>query len=146
EPLSVVLQAQAAASGGQHAFGHAPEDALALAATLEAAAMIGALEQCCALSIEHANTRMQFGRQIGRFQAIQAHIARMASEAAAARAAVEHAAKALGQPGSLYWAAIAKSRASEAAGKAAAHAHQVHGAIGFTREYALQRHTRRLWT
>ena len=42
--------------------------------------------------------------------------------------------------------ACAKLRANQAAGEAASIAHQVHGAIGFTREYDLQRFTRRLWS
>lgn len=123
-----------------------PGQPLALAATLEAAAIVGALEKICALSIDYANTRRQFGRPIAKFQAVQALVARLASEAAAARAAVEHAATVVGGPGALFWAGIAKARASEAAGKSAAYAHQIHGAIGFTREYELHRHTRRLWT
>jgi acyl-CoA dehydrogenase len=120
--------------------------AAALAATLEAAAIVGALDRLCALSIDYANTRKQFGRPIAKFQAVQGLVARLASEAAAARAAVEHAAMALRGPGAQFWAGVAKARASEAAGRACACAHQIHGAIGFTREYELHRHTRRLWT
>jgi acyl-CoA dehydrogenase len=123
-----------------------PGQALAVAATLEAAAIVGALERVCSLSIDYANTRKQFGKPIAKFQAVQGLVARLASETAAARAAVEHAAMALAAPGGLFWAGVAKSRASEAAGKAAALAHQIHGAIGYTREYELHRHTRRLWT
>ena len=123
-----------------------PGQALAIAATFDAAAIVGALEQICTLSIAYANTRKQFGKPIGKFQAVQTLIAKLASEAAAARAAVEHAATELAGPNPLFWAGVAKARASEAAGKGAAYAHQVHGAIGFTREYELHRYTRRLWT
>ena len=42
--------------------------------------------------------------------------------------------------------AAAKARVGEAAGIAAAIAHQVHAAIGFTHEHALHRSTRRLWS
>ena len=42
--------------------------------------------------------------------------------------------------------ATAKIRAGEAAGTGAAIAHQVHGAMGFTREYSLHQATRRLWS
>jgi alkylation response protein AidB-like acyl-CoA dehydrogenase len=42
--------------------------------------------------------------------------------------------------------AAAKTFAGEAAGAGAAIAHQMHGAIGFSREYALQLRTRRLWS
>jgi alkylation response protein AidB-like acyl-CoA dehydrogenase len=41
---------------------------------------------------------------------------------------------------------VAKSRIGEAAGKGAEIAHQVHGAMGFTREHNLHYSTRRLWS
>ena len=41
--------------------------------------------------------------------------------------------------------ATAKIRGGQAAGAGAGIAHQVHGAMGFTREYSLQHRTRRLW-
>ena len=145
EPLLWIDGAPSILQRGQFA-GLPDGQSLALAATLDAAAIVGSLDRVCALSIDYANTRKQFGKPIAKFQAVQALVARLASEAAAARAAVEHAATALRRQDALFWAGVAKSRASEAAGKAAAYAHQIHGAIGFTREYELQRHTRRLWT
>jgi acyl-CoA dehydrogenase len=42
--------------------------------------------------------------------------------------------------------AVAKARVGEAAGKGAEIAHQVHGAMGFTREHNLHYCTRRLWS
>ena len=98
-----------------------------------------------AMTFEYANTRKQFGRTLGAFQAIQHMAARMAEEAAATEAAVQVAARELSGESPLWHAAVAKGRASEAAGKVAASAHQIHGAIGFTREHALHRYTRRLW-
>lgn len=118
---------------------------LALAAFLTSAAIVGAIDRASELTIDYANTRKQFGRAISRFQAVQHMAARMASESAAARAAVDSAVTGLSGPDPLWVAAVAKSRASEAAGLVAADAHQIHGAIGFTREYELHRHTRRLW-
>ena len=41
--------------------------------------------------------------------------------------------------------AAAKIRTGEAVGDGTAIAHQTFGAIGFTSEHVLQRHTRRLW-
>lgn len=145
EPLMWLGRNEAMAFGLGRPANLAAGRAVAIAAIFEAAAIVGALEAVCTLSVDYANTRTQFGKPIARFQAVQALMARLASEAAAARAAVEHAATTLGEPGELFWAGIAKARASEAAGKAAACAHQIHGAIGFTREYELHRHTRRLW-
>ena len=75
----------------------------------------------------------------------------MAGEAAAAGAAADGAMKAIVLHGlddtrTFMAVASAKIRAGEAAGTGAAIAHQVHGAIGFTREYSLHQRTRRLWT
>ena len=105
------------------------DGALALLATLKAAAIVGALESALNLTIEYANMRQQFGRRIGAFQAVQHMIARMAEEVAAASAATEKAARALAGPGGLTAAAIAKTRASDAAAPVVAMAHQCHGAI-----------------
>ena len=118
---------------------------VALYATLIAASLSGAMQSINAMTFEYANTRKQFGRTIGAFQAIQHMAAKMAEEAAATEAAVTVAARDLAGPNPLWAAAVAKGRASEAAGKIAASAHQIHGAIGFTREHTLHRYTRRLW-
>ena len=128
-----------------HIFPVPPELPSALYATLIAASLSGAMGTINAMTFEYANTRKQFGRTLGAFQAIQHMAARMAEEAAATEAAVQVAARELAGDNSLWYAAVAKGRASEAAGKIAASAHQIHGAIGFTREYALHRYTRRLW-
>lgn len=119
--------------------------AIALYATLVAASLSGAMQAINAMTFEYANTRKQFGRSLGAFQAIQHMTARMAEEAAATEAAVQVAARGLSGSNPLWHAAVAKGRASEAAGKIAAGAHQIHGAIGFTREHSLHRYTRRLW-
>lgn len=122
----------------------------ALPAVLTAAQMAGAARAVLALAVDYANTRVQFGRPIGKQQAIQHHLAVIASEVAATTAGAEMAAGAIAARGSdpagfVRLAAAAKIRAGEAAGRIAALAHQVHGAIGFTREYELQLFTRRLW-
>jgi alkylation response protein AidB-like acyl-CoA dehydrogenase len=120
--------------------------ARALGALGRAAQTAGALERILDLVIEHAQGREQFGRPIGRFQAVQQNVAVLAGEVAAVRVAVELAAANFERDANLVGAAAAKARASEASGKAAAIAHQVHAAIGFTREHDLQLFTRRLWT
>jgi acyl-CoA dehydrogenase len=66
----------------------------------------------------------------------------IAEDAYATAAAVDGA---LSRPNELN-IAIAKVRAGEGAGSAAAAAHQVHGAIGFTDEHVLHHSTRRLWS
>jgi acyl-CoA dehydrogenase len=117
-------------------------------ALLRAAQMAGAMEAVLALSTRYANDRIQFGRPIAKFQAIQQQLALLAEQAAAASVAVESAAIAVaaGRPSSALAVAAAKIRAGEAAGKVAEIAHQVHGAIGFTHEHSLHRLTRRLWS
>jgi acyl-CoA dehydrogenase len=117
-------------------------------ALFRAAQMAGAMEAALALSTRYANDRVQFGRPIAKFQAIQQQLALLAEQAAAASVAVESAAIAVaaGRPSSALAVAAAKIRAGEAAGKVAEIAHQVHGAIGFTHEHSLHRLTRRLWS
>lgn len=116
-----------------------------LGAMLRASQMAGAMRRLLELSVEYANTRRQFGRSIGRFQAIQQSLAELAGEAAACAVAADMAWSALDRGPVGAAAMTAKIRAGIAARKATAIAHQVHGAIGFTDEYHLHYHSRRLW-
>lgn len=124
-----------------------PAELLALGAALRCAAMAGTIEQALVLTTTYANERVQFGKPIGRQQAIQHALAQLAGEAAAARAAASMAAAAVdSEQIAILPIASAKARIGEAAGKVAAIAHQVHGAIGFTREHRLHDLTTRLWS
>ncbi len=116
------------------------------AALLRSAQMVGALDAALAMAVRYANERAQFGRPIGKFQAIQHQLAALGGEVAASSAMLDAAAEAVttNRPHAALAVAAAKARASEAAGIAATIAHRVHGAIGFTREFALQDLTRRL--
>jgi len=105
----------------------------------------GAITAALELAAAHVNQREQFGRPLSKFQAIQQQMAVLAEEDAAANAAARAAARAADEGDADFPVACAKLRANRAAGEAASIAHQVHGAIGFTREYGLQRFTRRLW-
>ena len=117
-------------------------------ALLRAAQMAGAMEAALDLSARYATERVQFGRPIGKFQAIQQQMAVLAEHAASSWVAVENAAGAVAaaRPSAGFACAAAKIRAGEAAGKVAEIAHQVHGAMGFTDEYPLHHLTRRLWS
>jgi alkylation response protein AidB-like acyl-CoA dehydrogenase len=122
-------------------------DALAqrsLGAALRCQALAGAIERTLTMTLQYAQDRRQFGRPIGRFQAIQHALATAAGHAAAADAAADMAAEAFA---SADWLpiAMAKSRCGESAGAVAAIAHQVHGALGFSAEYPLHHYTKRLW-
>ena len=108
--------------------------------------MAGALEHALALAVDYARQRVQFGRKIGQFQAIQQELARCACESAAAVAAALSAAGVVERCGDVTLAvASAKIRTADAAREGALIAHQVHGAIGVTDEYALHHATLRLW-
>jgi acyl-CoA dehydrogenase len=108
--------------------------------------MAGALERTLEQSVNYANERIQFGRPIGKFQAVQQNLSLLAAEVAAAGAAAEAAVDAAETDQAGVAIAAAKTRVGEAAGVAATIAHQVHGAIGFTHEHSLHHSTRRLWT
>lgn len=114
-------------------------------ALLRAVQMAGALQRALAYSLQYANERVQFGRPIGKFQAVQHMLAVLAGHVAATAAAVDAAIEVSHQGPDFFGVAVAKSRAGEAAGKGAEIAHQVHGAMGFTREHNLHHLTRRLW-
>jgi acyl-CoA dehydrogenase len=108
--------------------------------------MAGALERALELAVRYATERSQFGRKIGQFQAIQQELARFAGEVAAAAAAALSAAGALERgTDAMLAVASAKIRTAQAAHEGALIAHQVHGAIGVTDEYALHHSTLRLW-
>lgn len=125
-----------------------------LGALTRVALMAGGLDKALNLSVEYVTNRNQFGRPLAKFQVIQQYMARMAAEVAAAGAAMHAAVAAVenalrsGQSltHATFEVAGAKIRAGEAAGKVAAIAHQVHGAIGFTYDHQLHLTTRRLWS
>lgn len=125
-------------------------DALRLmGAATRAMQMAGALEAILEIGVRYANERVAFGKPIAKFQAVQHNLARLAGETAAALAAAGSAADAIAggadQDALFLEIASAKIRVGEAAGEGAAIAHQVLGAIGFTREHILHRFTQRLW-
>lgn len=122
-------------------------------ALLRAVQIAGALEHALDLACEYAKQRTQFGRKIAQFQAIQQELARCGGEVAAAVATALSAAGVVERLAgnasvdaahqTLMAVATAKIRAADAAREAVAIAHQVHGAIGVTDEYALHHVTLR---
>lgn len=122
----------------------APEGGLrGLAAILRAALIAGAAERLTVMTAAYANERVQFGKPIGRQQALQQQMAVMAEEMVAARIASQSGCAGRFPP-SLVAVAAAKSVASRAAARVAATAHAVHGAIGISEEHDVQLFTRRL--
>jgi acyl-CoA dehydrogenase len=115
-------------------------------ALMRSAQMAGACEKALAEAVQYAQDRVQFGRPIGKFQAIQHQLATLAAKSAQATIAAASACRAADSRDPHFEVACAKIVAGEAAGLAAAVAHQVHGAIGFTYEHSLHFSTRRLWS
>jgi acyl-CoA dehydrogenase len=110
-------------------------------ALARAAQIAGASRSAMDLAIAHVTDRTQFGKPLAKFQAVQHSLATLAEQVAAAEAASRAALEAGG--GSLETAS-AKIIANLASEAAVTIAHQMHGAIGFTWEYALHHFTRRL--
>ena len=119
-------------------------DARSLQAAVVAAQMAGAMRDVFQRSLHYANERQQFGRAIGKFQAIQHQLAVMSEHVFAARMAAQLGCSGDGIVPDRLRVAVAKARCSEAALVVTELAHAIHGAIGFTEEYDLQLFTRRL--
>ncbi|MGA5543351.1 acyl-CoA dehydrogenase family protein [Mycobacterium sp. NPDC051198] len=119
-----------------------------VAATLLAAEQIGAAQHLLDLSVEYAKSRLQFGRQIGSFQAVKHRLADDLVDLEHARSATYHAAWALtdGTDDPALAASIAQATASAAFAKIAADTIQVHGGIGFTWEHQAHLYFKRATT
>ncbi|GAA4336205.1 acyl-CoA dehydrogenase family protein [Pigmentiphaga soli] len=121
------------------------EAVLRMAALLRAAMISGALENILDMSVRYVRDRVQFGRPLAKFQAVQQQLAVMAGAVAAASAITDAAASAVLRDDGMVMVAAARARLAAAIDTGAAVAHQVHGAMGFVREYPLHFSTRRLW-
>jgi acyl-CoA dehydrogenase len=109
--------------------------------------MYGAVRRVNELTLGYASDRKQFGRPIAQYQVIQSYLAEMAAEAGAAAAILDVATDVMNDDpaGDCAELAAARVRMNRAAQLVCRHSHQIHGAIGFTRECPLQLWTRRLW-
>lgn len=122
-------------------------------ALLRSAQMAGAAQALLERSVQYCGEREQFGRPLGRFQAVQQQLAELAGYAACMQAASQRAFAEVQRHGmpagedDPAWlaVAIAKCRCSELAHPVTLIAHGVHGAIGFTEEFGLQRFSAPLW-
>ena len=101
-------------------------------ALMRAAGIAGALQAALAQAVQYAGERVQFGRPISKFQAIQHQLAEMATHAASVGVAADVAARAMSADptDAAFEIAAAKLRAADAAQLGASIAHQTHGAIG----------------
>ncbi|MBV6756248.1 acyl-CoA dehydrogenase [Rhodococcus opacus] len=115
----------------------------ALARSLQ---ICGAMERVLDICVEHTGARVQFGRPLAKFQAVQHMVAEIAAESSLARAAADNAVNAAVEFGwtddrTVFAVASAKSATAHAATLVARKAHQTLGAIGFTMEHQLHRYT-----
>lgn len=115
-----------------------------IGATVTAALIAGALERTLEMTLTYANERVQFGKPIGKLQAIQQQLSVMAENVFSARMAAQIGFLSDTATPDALRGAVAKERTSAVAAGSAAIAHAVHGAMGFTEEYDLQLYTRRL--
>ena len=111
--------------------------ALQVGSALLAVEQVGAAQHLLDLSIDYAKSRLQFGRQIGSFQAIKHKLADMLVDLEHARSTAYHAVWALSDASDdpALAASIAQATASAAFSRIAADTIQVHGGIGFTWEH-----------
>jgi len=112
---------------------------LRLCRTLAAVQCLGHSQRALDMTVEYVGVRVQFGRPIGQFQAVQHHIANMATMVIAARFLVYEALWKLDSGlASDEDIAAAKAWASRTATEVPMMAHQLHGGIGVTNDYDLQ--------
>jgi alkylation response protein AidB-like acyl-CoA dehydrogenase len=112
--------------------------ALAAGAVARAAEMVGAAQRILDLTVEHARIRVQSGRPIGSFQAIQHACADLLRDVETARGMVHHAAWRVDSGRAADTAvAMAKAYAGPACLAVARRAHQVFGALGYSAEHPL---------
>ncbi len=104
------------------------------------AQMIGLARGALEHAVVYARQRKQFGKAIGEFQGVQFELARMATGIEAARLLVYNAARLrdAGRPFQTE-AAMAKYYSSEVAEKAASKAIEVHGGVGITKDYPVEK-------
>jgi alkylation response protein AidB-like acyl-CoA dehydrogenase len=114
------------------------------AAVSQCAMMVGGAQQVLQMATNYAKERVQFDRPIGSFQAIQHKCANMMIDVDAARCATYKAAWKIGEglPSAME-ASIAKTWVNEAYRRVCADGHQIHGAIGFTRDHDMGLYYRR---
>jgi alkylation response protein AidB-like acyl-CoA dehydrogenase len=104
---------------------------------------LGIAESAYRLALDYARKREQFGRPIAEFQGVQWMLADMSIQLAAARALIHQAAARVedGFPGK-HEAAQAKIFAADTAVRVTNDALQIHGAMGYSRNLALERKVR----
>jgi alkylation response protein AidB-like acyl-CoA dehydrogenase len=109
------------------------------------AEMVGGAEKAMDMCVDYAKTRVQFGRQIGSFQAVKHKTADMKVVVENAKSAVYYAAWAVDTdaPEAPRAASIAKAYCSDTYTRVTADGIQVHGGVGFTWDHNLHLYFKR---
>ena len=114
------------------------------AALAKAAEMMGGAQQVLEMTVEYAKERVQFDRPIGSFQIIQHYLADMSIDVDSSRVSLHKAAWMLSEGMECTKEiSVIKGWLSEAYRRVAAQSHQIHGAIGFTKDHDLELYFRR---
>jgi acyl-CoA dehydrogenase len=105
-----------------------------------ASGAVGAAQAALDLSVDYVKNRKQFGAPIGSYQLVQRMIVEMRVRTDAARQLTRRAARAMdrGLPARME-CSIAKLYAAQAAHEVADHALQVHGGMGYSEDYPVER-------
>ena len=134
------------APGGEQVGGPVESAALVDRATVATSAeSLGSAGRVLDMTVEHAKTRVQFGKPIGSFQAVKHRCADMLVDLEGMRSTVYHAAWCLGadDPDASVAASTAKVWCADAGRRIMASGLQVHGGIGFTWEHDLHLYLKR---
>lgn len=115
------------------------------ATVIECAYLTGLAQMDFEISVQYAKDRIQFGRPIGSFQAIQHKAADMVTDVDGSRFIMYRAAWSVDQDeaDADMYTHMAKAWVSEATRRVVAHGQQIHGGIGFTKDYKVQLYFRR---
>jgi alkylation response protein AidB-like acyl-CoA dehydrogenase len=110
-----------------------------------AAEMMGGAQKVLDMAVEYAKMRVQFGRPIGSFQAVQHKCANMMIDVEGAKSAVYYAAWAVSNQvaEAPLAAALAKAASADAYRRVSAEGIQVHGGIGFTWDHDMHLYFKR---
>ena len=112
---------------------------------LECAYLVGLAHMDFEITVNYAKERVQFGRPIGSFQALQHKCADMVTDVDGARFLMYRAAMSVaeGDADADQEMHMAKTWCNEASRRVVAHGQQIHGGIGFTKDYRIQLYFRR---
>jgi alkylation response protein AidB-like acyl-CoA dehydrogenase len=148
DPTRRMARIELAGTPGRRLAGHGPAALGALgdrALIALAAEQVGVMRQALEMAVEHAKTRVQFGRAVGSFQAVKHDLAGMYVSAEQASSALRYATWAADhEPAELpRTAALAASYIGPACFEVAYQALHHHGGLGYTWEHDAQLYYKR---